>query len=194
MDRIDAKRLRTVTDARPHFAALLDDAQAGEATHFVRGSHVVAHLIPPNTLVLGDERVLQTLVAATARRAIEAWSSAHDGQSGSVREEVTQFVRALAWLKTNPSDYTTALTIHAAALALHLGEPTNLGVDTVFESLGGTAAQAHLGSSDDLRQDIALALAGVPEVIEVAHRAAQDADGRYFSPLARMVRALANTT
>lgn len=187
MDRIDAKRLRTVTEARPYFAALLDDAQAGEATHFVRGSQVVAHLIPPNTVVLGDERVLQTLVAATARRAIEAWSDAHEGQSGSVPEEVTQFVRALAWLKTNPADYSTALTIYAATLALHVGEPTNLGIDTAFESLGGTAAQAHLGSSDDLRQDIALALAGVPEMIDVAHRAAQDSDGRYFSPLTRMV-------
>lgn len=72
MVELNGDRLRNVGNTRQQWASLLNDAQHGRTTHVLRGSQVVAHLIPPNSLVIQDERVLQIMVAAAAQRAIAA--------------------------------------------------------------------------------------------------------------------------
>jgi len=61
---VNTDRLFTVTEAKPKLHALVADAQQGRSTHIVKGSDIVAHLVPPTALIFEDEYLLRNLVAA----------------------------------------------------------------------------------------------------------------------------------
>lgn len=170
MVELNADRLRNVGTARQQWADLLTDAQHGQATHVLRGSQVAAHLLPPNSLVIQDERVLQTMVAAAAQRAIAARLSADSTQS--TPQEVADFTIVLRWLKPNPAAHLDALSLYVAALGLHLGTAApDLTVESVIDSLGGPDVTRTGVAS---RRDVEFALDAAPALIENARRAQRD--------------------
>lgn len=172
MVELSGDRLRNVRNTRQQWAGLLNDAQHGHTTHVLRGSQVVAHLIPPNSLVIQDERVLQIMVAAAAQRAIAARFSADPTQSPL--QEVEDFAIVLRWLRRNAAAHREALSLYVAALALHRGTvAADLTIAAVIDSLGiGDGSKAELFS----RSDVESALDSAPAVIENARRAQKDSN------------------
>ncbi|WP_131823275.1 hypothetical protein [Mycobacteroides chelonae] len=177
MVEINAERLRNVGTARKQMADLLDDAQLGKTTHVLRGSRVVAHLLPPNALVIQDDRVLQTMVVAAAQEAIAA--HLHAGRTHPAPQEVTDFTTVLRWLKSNPTAHLDALALYVAVLTIHIDTPAQgLSVESVIDSLGGPS----VCRADVLTQgDVESAIGAAPAVLDTARQAANDPN--IFSPL-----------
>lgn len=94
--KIRPTRLRSVTDARAQFNSLIADAEAGLTTHVVKGSKVVAHLLPANARVIDDAMLLDAMIIAhaedeTAHAATAAWRDGHFLNAGD------PLGRLLAW-------------------------------------------------------------------------------------------------
>lgn len=68
MVNIRLNRMRSITQARNAFSTLINDAEEGLTTHIVKGSTVVAHLVPSNAPILDDRSLRHALIAALAAR------------------------------------------------------------------------------------------------------------------------------
>lgn len=96
MVKIRPNRLRSVTDARAQFNSLIADAEAGVTTHVVKGSKVVAHVVPANARLVDDPQVLNGMIVAhaedeAAHAAEDAW---RDGEFMNAGDPIG---RLLAW-------------------------------------------------------------------------------------------------
>ncbi|QFS94651.1 hypothetical protein FIV07_28150 (plasmid) [Mycobacterium sp. THAF192] len=68
---INSDRLVAVTDARTTLSALVGDARRGRMTHIVKGSEVVAHLVPPTARIIDQDALLGAMATALLQREAE---------------------------------------------------------------------------------------------------------------------------
>lgn len=102
--------MRSVTDARNAFNTLIADAADGLTTHIVKGSSVVAHLIPASAPVL-DDRNLQTALFTSLATSEAAAAAANEWRDGQLWHAGDPIGRMLAWAWRNDSH----LCMHAFA-------------------------------------------------------------------------------
>ena len=61
---VNADRMFTVTEARPKFSSLVAEAQKGRTAHIVKGSEVIAHLVPPTARIIEEEPLMTSIALA----------------------------------------------------------------------------------------------------------------------------------
>lgn len=61
---LNPERMYTVTEAKPRFNALAAEAHQGRMAHIVRGSEVIAHLVPPTARIIDEDPLLAAMVGA----------------------------------------------------------------------------------------------------------------------------------
>lgn len=104
MVSIRSTRMRTVTDARNGFSILVGEAQQGLTTHVIKGSQVVAHIVPANAPIIDDEHLLADLIAALAVSEAAAVTASGDWQEGVFVPAPQRICRLLAWAWRTDSD------------------------------------------------------------------------------------------
>jgi hypothetical protein len=65
---INVDRMITVTEAKPRLHALIADAHQGRMTHLVKGSEVIAHLVPPTARIIDEKLLMLDLTLALLDR------------------------------------------------------------------------------------------------------------------------------
>jgi antitoxin (DNA-binding transcriptional repressor) of toxin-antitoxin stability system len=65
---INVDRMITVTEAKPRLHALIADAHQGRMTHIVKGSEVIAHLVPPTARIIEEEPLMAEFALALLDR------------------------------------------------------------------------------------------------------------------------------
>ncbi|MBS4730608.1 hypothetical protein MSM1_20565 [Mycobacterium sp. SM1] len=68
MTFINTDRMFTVTEAKPRLHELVADAHQGRTYHIVKGSEVVAHLVPPTARIIDEEPLMAILATALVER------------------------------------------------------------------------------------------------------------------------------
>jgi len=122
MTAITPTRMRSTTDARNTFNELLGDAERGIVTHIVKGSRVVAHLVPAKARILDDSALLELLLISvgeseSAYAAENAWLDGHLANAGD------SMGRVLAWAwQTDRHVFARALAIFHRGLEAARGE------------------------------------------------------------------------
>jgi antitoxin (DNA-binding transcriptional repressor) of toxin-antitoxin stability system len=102
--------MRSVSEARNAFSALVGDAENGVTTHVVKGSTVVAHIVPTTVPILDDENLRFSFIAALA--ADEAkWAGVEGWRRGRLEHAGDTAGRLLAW--TWRTDYHLCLQAFA---------------------------------------------------------------------------------
>lgn len=95
--------MRSITDARNAFSTLVGEAEEGLTTHIVKGSSVVAHLMPATAPVLDDPNLrLAMITALTASEAAEA--GANEWREARLWHAGDTVGRLLAWTWRADSD------------------------------------------------------------------------------------------
>lgn len=95
--------MRSITDARNSFSTLVGEAEAGLTTHIVKGSSVVAHLVPATAPILDDPGLRHALIASFA--ASEAASAgANEWREARLWHAGDTVGRLLAWTWRSDSD------------------------------------------------------------------------------------------
>jgi antitoxin (DNA-binding transcriptional repressor) of toxin-antitoxin stability system len=61
---IDTDRMYTVTEAKPRLHALIAEAHQGRSTHLVKGSEVIAHLVPATARIIDEEPLMTSIALA----------------------------------------------------------------------------------------------------------------------------------
>lgn len=61
---VNTDHMCTVTEAKPRFHALVAEAHQGQTTHIVKGSEVMAHLVPPTARIIDEELLMVSLALA----------------------------------------------------------------------------------------------------------------------------------
>lgn len=89
-------RMRTATDARNTFNELLGEAERGIMTHIVKGSRVVAHLVPANAKIIDDTAMLALVLGAVGEREA-AYAAEHLMRDGRLWIVGDHFGRLLGW-------------------------------------------------------------------------------------------------
>lgn len=103
MVNIRPSRMRSITDARNAFSTLVGEAENGLTTHIVKGSTVVAHLVPASAPVLDDPSLRHALIASFA--ASEAASAgAYEWREARLWHAGDTVGRLLAWTWRTDSD------------------------------------------------------------------------------------------
>lgn len=90
-------RMRSITDARNAFSTIISEAEEqGLTTHIVKGSTVVAHVVPSTAPVLDDLNLRHALILAlTARDAVAV--GADEWREGRLWHAGDTIGRLLAW-------------------------------------------------------------------------------------------------
>lgn len=103
MVNIRPNRMRSITDARNAFSTLVGDAENGLTTHIIKGSTVVAHLVPAAAPVLDDPSLRLAMIAAlTASEAAAA--GANEWREARLWHAGDTVGRLLAWTWRADSD------------------------------------------------------------------------------------------
>ena len=96
MVNIRPSRMRSITDARNAFSTLVGEAESGLTTHIVKGSTVVAHLLPASAPVLDDPNLRDALIHALATRDAAAVGE-HEWRDGQLWHAGDSVGRLLSW-------------------------------------------------------------------------------------------------
>lgn len=127
MVNLSASRMRSVSEARNGFNALIADAGDGLSTHVVKGSTVVAHIFPPNTPVLDDPHLRIAMISALAEQEANAVAET-EWQRGKLLHAGDAMGRLLAWAwRTDPKLCMRALAHFHKVLQGAVGQPVGLG-------------------------------------------------------------------
>ena len=127
MVNIRPTRMRTVSDARNGFSTLIADAADGVSTHVMKGSELVAHIVPASTPIIDDQNLLATMICAvTAQEAREvAATEWRDGRLWNAGDPVG---RLFAWTwRTNQHLCMQAFAHWHATLQETVGDAIGLG-------------------------------------------------------------------
>jgi hypothetical protein len=128
MVRISSNRMRSVTDARNALSAIVGDAERGIVTHILKGSTVVAHVLPADAPVLDDLNLRTALVAALSyREAVEiAQTEWRDDRLWSVGDTIG---RLLCWTwQTSPDFFIRTLAVFHHDLQQAVKAAIDIGV------------------------------------------------------------------
>lgn len=71
-----------VTEARHNLDSLLAGARLGRLTHIVKGSEILAHLVPPAARIIDQDGLLNAMATALLRG--EAERIAHEGSVAAI--------------------------------------------------------------------------------------------------------------
>jgi antitoxin (DNA-binding transcriptional repressor) of toxin-antitoxin stability system len=97
MALIDSDQMYTVTEARPKLHALVARARQGQTAYIVKGSHVVAHLVPPTARIIDDERLFARMARAVLEHETRSLT-AHDWRDGRFQKQGSDVLgRFFAW-------------------------------------------------------------------------------------------------
>lgn len=119
--------MRSVTDARNALSALVADAEDGLTTHIVKGSSVVAHLIPATAPVL-DDRSLQDALFRSLATTEAAPAAANEWREGRLCHAGDTVGRMLAWAWRNDTHLCMqTFAVFHAELQQIIGETIELG-------------------------------------------------------------------
>ncbi|MCV7257013.1 hypothetical protein H7J86_33040 [Mycobacterium hackensackense] len=148
--------MRTVTEARNGFHALLDDATHGVSTHVIQGAKVRAHIVPANAPVV-DPVLMNEMLAAFITEQAAAIASSSDAKEGTswTAPDVVGRMFSWTWL-TDPALFDNAVSAFREALREQTGRSIDLG--EIWEGLS-PGLTAHLSDSDipQLRAHLRLA-------------------------------------
>jgi antitoxin (DNA-binding transcriptional repressor) of toxin-antitoxin stability system len=137
MVNISPTRMRSATDARNAFNVLLGDAERGLVTHIMKGSRVVAHIVPADARIIDDAAVLELMLTTVGQDAA-TYAAENSWVDGRLRNagDAMGHVLAWAWL-IDRHVFSRALAIYHRALEHATGEkigPPQLipGVETAL--------------------------------------------------------------
>lgn len=139
---LSSDRLVNVTDARNGFSVLLGDAREGRMTHIVRGSEVVAHLVPPTARIIDQDALLMALAKAMLRSEAEALAREGSGSGAGVD---TGRLFVWAW-RTDVRLFHGFLGQFGELLSASTGR--SYSASDVFGVLRGAMSDAGLGDSE----------------------------------------------
>lgn len=121
MPNIRPTRMRTATDARNTFNELLSEAERGIMTHVVKGSRVVAHLVPANARIIDDTAMLAVMLTAVGQSEA-AYVAEHLMRDGRLWIAGDTLGRVLGWAwQTDRHVFSQTLSIFQNALEIALG-------------------------------------------------------------------------
>lgn len=127
MVNISPGRMRSVSEARNGFNALIAETEDGLTTHVLKGSTVVAHIVPPNTPVLDDPQLRLALIDALTEQEAAA-AGKHEWHEDRLRHAGDPVGRLLAWTwKTNPDLFMRALAHFHSVLQSEVRQYIGLG-------------------------------------------------------------------
>jgi hypothetical protein len=127
------------------FNALIADAEAGVTTHVVKGSKVLAHIVPASSRMVDDEQLLDAFIIAhaedeTAHAAQDAW---RDGEFLNAGDPIGRLL-AWAWHTDGHLLCKTVAIIHRA-LQNAVGQ--TVAFETLFDGLH-TAMRVNLDDGE----------------------------------------------
>ncbi|WP_099020929.1 hypothetical protein [Mycolicibacterium palauense] len=139
---ISSDRLVNITEARNGFSVLLGDAREGRVWHIVKGSEVVAHLVPPTARIIDQDALLMAMATALLRGEAEALSREGVGSNAGADTG-----RLFVWVwRTDVRLFHGLLSQFGELLSASAGRP--YGVWEVFGVLRGAMRDAGLGDSE----------------------------------------------
>ncbi|WP_124711613.1 hypothetical protein [Mycolicibacterium nivoides] len=148
---LNPTRMRSITDAKTKFNALVSEAQAGQTAHIVSGANVVAHLVPATARIVDDANVLASMLQALVQREVDwivADSKKNDGQFYSAGDVMG---RALGWAwRTDAALFMQIVTDYIGLLAARIGRPLwrDESRALIRESLGAALTDGEVATAD----------------------------------------------
>jgi len=130
---VNVNRMFSISEARANFSTLVAEAQSGRTAHIVKGSEVVAHLVPPNARIIDEEPLMTGLAFALLKQetafAASVWrDGAFHGHAGDV------IGRFFAWTwSTDPQSFLLQLARYHELLCIKLRR--NLNAEEVVRLL-----------------------------------------------------------
>jgi antitoxin (DNA-binding transcriptional repressor) of toxin-antitoxin stability system len=128
MVNIRPDRMRSVTDARNAFSVLVGEAESGLTTHIVKGSTVVAHLVPATVPILDDRVALEMMLTAVIKEQV-IWASPveqwPDGQLNHVGDTLGRIL-GWAWITDPDRLFMKFIVDYVRRLSLVVGRPLTL--------------------------------------------------------------------
>jgi len=118
--------MRTVTEARNGFNALLADATDGVSTHVIQGAKVWAHLVPANAAIV-DPALMNAMLAAFMTEQAAAIASSSDAKEGAswTAPDIVGRMFAWTWL-TDSALFDNAVSAFREALSEQTGRSIDL--------------------------------------------------------------------
>lgn len=146
---INSDRLVSVSDARNSFNALLAEAHQGRLTHIVKGSEVVAHLVPATARIIDQDALLRAMATAMLHRDAETIGRDSSGDpSGASIDAGRLFV--WAW-RTDVQLFKVFLAQFEELLNASAGRSYDTA--EIFDLLRGAMSSAGLGDSEIVAAD-----------------------------------------
>lgn len=119
--------MRSVSDARNALSALIGDAEEGLTTHVLKGSNVVAHLIPATAPVL-DDRHLQDALFRSLATTEAGPVAANEWRDGILLHAGDTVGRMLAWAwRNNTHLCMQTFAVFHDELQQNIGETIGMG-------------------------------------------------------------------
>lgn len=134
MVNVKTNRMFSVSDARANFSTLTAEAHLGRTAHIVKGSEVVAHLVPPNARIIDEEPLMTSFALALLNQetdyAASVWrDGAFHGHAGDV------IGRFFAWTwSTDAQSFLLQLARYHEMLCTKLRR--NFGASDIIDFLG----------------------------------------------------------
>lgn len=127
MVNISPGRMRSVSEARNGFNSLIAEVEDGLTTHVLKGSTVVAHIVPPNTPVLDDPQLRLALIYALTEQEAAAVGK-HEWRDDRLQHAGDPVGRLFAWTwKTDPDLFMRAFAHFHSVLQSEVGQYIGLG-------------------------------------------------------------------
>lgn len=159
MVTVNDKRMFSISDARANFSALIAETHSGRTAHIVKGSEVVAHLVPPNARIIDEEPLMTSIALAMLNQetdyAASVWrDDAFHGHAGDI------IGRFFAWIwNTDPQSFLLQLARYHELLCIKLKK--NFTADEIVRFLDpAMEVSLHRGEN---RAACQFALAHAPE-------------------------------
>ncbi|MFA5607153.1 MAG: hypothetical protein WDA07_08195 [Leucobacter sp.] len=133
MVNIRSTRMRTVSEARDTFNALVGDAQVGILTHVVKGSDVAAHIIPPTSLLLDDQQLRTAMINTLVE--VEASEATSEFREGVFYQAGDTIGRLLGWCWRSTDRHLFLSTMALYHAKLQHAVDAAISIPTLIEGL-----------------------------------------------------------
>lgn len=143
--------MRSITDAKTKFNALVSEAQAGQIAHIVSGANVVAHLVPPTARIVDDVNVLTSMLQALVQREVDWIVEDRKKNDGKLYSAGDVMGRALGWAwRTDAALFMQIVSDYTVRLADCIGRPIQLDEirAPIRESLGAALTDGEVATAD----------------------------------------------
>ncbi|MCV7289136.1 hypothetical protein H7J87_27795 [Mycolicibacterium wolinskyi] len=121
---LNPTRMRSITDAKTKFNALVSEAQAGQTAHIVSGANVVAHLVPATARIIDDAYVLTSMLQALVQREVDWIVKDCKKNGGELYSAGGIMGRVLGWAwRTDAALFMQIVSDYTVRLAAGIGRP-----------------------------------------------------------------------